>query len=512
MEEKIEIKIENKIYYITFNIIDNYIKIFLIPDNVFSIYENQELIKLCGKKNINDAINFIIKDIKANNFKYNILEKDKDNKIISLKLSLKSKSIVILFSNKVQFTDNNKKNIEKDLAETNIQIKKLIEKNNELLMTQENLKKQNTQLLSNFNKTIDILKNQFLNKIKTQTNQIEQLQKTNNELILLSQNLLKKVLNYENIFNNSIIIKKKIELYTNKIEIKSHTNRINNFTKFPNSNKFASCSDDYGICIYDKINNTYKTIIQIPKAHSYWILDILSYDSNHLISVGCDCYIKIFEFDFNNKSYKIICNYPKAHNTNIQRIIKISNNFFTTCSNDYQIKIWNIFKKENSEFKIQLVNTLKNYHSNWIQFIILVNKNILASGCYNSRIIIINSITFEKIGQFNNIRPTGWNTVTKLSDSLIAVGDRQIHILNVIQMKEVKVIRGNYTEIRTLKYLDDNTFLCAYQNGIIEQYECNFFNKIGNIKEDGAMYAIEQLNDGSIVFGGTKSSILIKSY
>ena len=166
---------------------------------------------------------------------------------------------------------------------------------------------------------------------------------------------------------------------------------------------------------------------------------------------------------------------------------------------------------ENSKFKIQLMNTLNNYHSTWIQFIILVNKKIFASGCYNSKIKIINSITFEKIGEFNNIRPTGWNTVTRLNDSLIAVGDRQIYILNVIQMKIVKVIRGDYSEIRTLKYLNDNTFLCSYQNGIIEQYDCIFFNKIGSIKENGAMYAIEELNDGSIIFGGTNSSVLIKS-
>ncbi len=511
MEEIIEINIENKKYYITFNIIDKYVKIIITPDNIFSIFENQEFITLCGKENIDDAINFIIKDIKTNNFNYSIIEKDKENKIESLELILKSKSICILFSKKIQLTDKNKRNIEKDLSEANIQIKKLIEKNNELLNNQVNLKKQNTDLLSNFNIKIDMLKNQFINKIKAQTNQIEELQKTNNELFLLSQNLLKNILNYENILNDSTNIQKKIELYSNKTEIKSHIKRINNFAKFPNSNKFASCSDDYGICIYDKNKTTYETIIKIPRAHTYWILDILAYDSKHLISVGCDFYIKIFEFNFNNKSYKIICNYQKAHNANIQRIIKLQNNIFATCSNDSQIKIWNIFKRENSEFKIQLLNTLKNYHSSWIQFIILVNKKLFASGCFNSKIIIINSITFEKKGEFKNIRPTGWNTVTRLSDSLIAVGDRQIYILNVIKMTQIKVIRGNYSEIRTLKYLKGNTFLCAYQNGIIEQYECNYFTKIGNIKEDGAMYAIEQLNDGSIVFGGTKSSILIKS-
>ena len=61
-----------------------------------------------------------------------------------------------------------------------------------------------------------MLKNQFINKIKAQTNQIEELQKTNNELFLLSQNLLKNVLNYENILNDSTNIQKKIELYSNK--------------------------------------------------------------------------------------------------------------------------------------------------------------------------------------------------------------------------------------------------------------------------------------------------------
>ena len=510
MDEKIEITIDNKKYYIIFNIIDKYIKIIIKPDNLFSIFENQEFITLCGKENINDSLNFIINDIKTNNYNYNIIEKNKDNKIQSIKLFFKSKSILILFSNKIQFSDNNKKNIEEELLEANNQIKKLIERNNELLINHEQLKNQNKQLLTNFNIEINTLKNNFIKKINEQTNKIEQLQKSNNELLNLSQNLMKKILDYQKIFNDSSVFEKKIELYTNKIEIKSHTNRINNFAKFPNSNKFASCSDDFGICIYDKINSTYEIIIKIPKAHSFWILDVLAYDSNHLISVGCDYSIKIFQFDFNNKSYKNICEYRNAHNGNIQRIIKLSNNIFATCSNDYKIKTWNIFKNENS-FKIQLLNTLKNYHSNWIQFIIPVNKKIFASGCYNSKIKIINSITFEKIGEFKNIKPTGWNTVTRLSDSIIAVGDIQIHILNVIQMTVIKVIRGYYSEIRTLKYLNDNTFLCAYQNGYIDQYDCIFYNKIGSIKENGAMYAIEELNDGSIVFGGTKSSVLIKS-
>ena len=511
MDEKIEINIENKKYYITFNIIDKYIKINIIPDNLLSIFENQEFIILCGKENINDSINFIINDIKTNNFNYNIIEKNKDNKIQPLKLFLKSKSISILFSNKIQFSDNNKKNIEEELSEAIIQIRKLIERNNELFISHEELKNQNKQLISIFNLKIDTLKNYFTEKLNTQTNKIEQLQKVNNELYSLSKNLTKKIIDYQKILNDSTIIQKKIEFYIKKTEIKSHKKRINNFAKFPNSNKFASCSDDYGICIYDKINSSYETIIKIEKAHSYWILDILAYDSNHLISVGCDYFIKIFQFDFNNKSYKNICEYKRAHDTNIQRIIKLSKDIFATCSNDCKIKIWNIFKMENSKFKIQLMNTLNNYHSTWIQFIILVNKKIFASGCYNSKIKIINSITFEKIGEFNNIRPTGWNTVTRLNDSLIAVGDRQIYILNVIQMKIVKVIRGDYSEIRTLKYLNDNTFLCSYQNGIIEQYDCIFFNKIGSIKENGAMYAIEELNDGSIIFGGTNSSVLIKS-
>ena len=510
MEEKIEINIDNKKNYIIFNIIDKYIKIIIVPDNLFSIFEKQEFITLCEKENLDDSINFLINEIKTNNFNYDIIEKNKENKIQLLKLFFKSKSIFISFSNKIQFTDNNKKNIEEELSEANNQIRKLIEKNQKLLISHEELKNQNKQLISTFNIKIDTLKNNFLKKINDQTNQIEQLQKSNKDLLTLSQSLIKKIEDYKNILNDSTKIKKQIELYTNKIEIKNHSNRINNFAKFPNSNKFASCSDDFGISIYDKINSSYETILKIEKAHLFWILDILAYDSNHLISVGCDYSIKIFQFDFNNNSYKNICEYRNAHNGNIQRIIKLSNNIFATCSNDYKIKTWNIFKNENS-FKIQLLNTLKNYHSNWIQFIIPVNKKIFASGCYNSKIKIINSITFEKMGEFNNIKPTGWNTVTRLSDSIIAVGDIQIHILNVIQMTVIKVIRGYYSEIRTLKYLNDNTFLCAYQNGYIEQYDCIFYNKIGSIKENGAMYAIEELNDGSIVFGGTKTSVLIKS-
>ena len=58
--------------------------------------------------------------------------------------------------------------------------------------------------------------------------------------------------------------------------------------------------------------------------------------------------------------------------------------------------------------------------------------------------------------------------------------------------------------------MSDNTLLCACQNCEIRQYNCEFYNEIANIKENGAMYAIEELNDGNIVFGGTNCSTIIK--
>ena len=508
--EKCEINIENKKYSLSYKTFEQYVKIYLKPDDLFSIIENKELNLNCGKNNINDSMSYIQNELNLNNFKHEIL-KTKKSVIEQLKITLTTnEKVCILFSSTIQLTNNTKNTMEKELSEAKEEIKKLISKNNELIHNQEILKKQNIDLFTSFNLKINLLKQEYSNLINSKSKQIKELEESNKQLLTFSQSLMNKIISFQNILNDLNPIQKNLQLYDKRSEIKAHTRRINNFAKFPNSNKFASSGDDNKICIYDKIDNTYKSIIIINNAHNHWILDILAIDNNHLISVGCDYHIKIFEFDFIENKYKIICTYQNAHNGNIQRIIELSNNIYATCSNDSKIKIWNIFKEKNSEFKIILLNTIKNYHNSWIQFIIKVNNNTFCSGCYGGKIIVIDSITFEKKFVFTGITPTGWNTATRINDSIIAVGDRQIYILDIILHQKIKIINSNFGQIRTLKYMRDNTLLCACQNCEIRQYNCEFYNEIANIKENGAMYAIEELNDGNIVFGGTNCSTIIK--
>ena len=180
-----------------------------------------------------------------------------------------------------------------------------------------------------------------------------------------------------------------------------HTMWVNGLAKC-NEEKFASCSNDKNIIIWDFTN---KTLVNKISAHNESILTIIKLNNGNLCSGSCDLIIKIWNWETAECLYKYegfenwircICQFDdqtlivgsdktitilknkeikailSEHNNDVRNICKIDENYFASASFDNTIKIWNI------NF-LSCEQTLEGHTSNVVNIIKLKGSNSLAS-------------------------------------------------------------------------------------------------------------------------------------
>ena len=201
--------------------------------------------------------------------------------------------------------------------------------------------------------------------------------------------------------NNNYISLWNLNSHKREYIFEGHTMWVNGLAKC-NEEKFASCSNDKNIIIWDFTN---KTLVNKISAHNESILTIIKLNNGNLCSGSCDLIIKIWNWETAECLYKYegfenwircICQFDdqtlivgsdktitilknkeikailSEHNNDVRNICKIDENYFASASFDNTIKIWNI------NF-LSCEQTLEGHTSNVVNIIKLKGSNSLAS-------------------------------------------------------------------------------------------------------------------------------------
>ena len=213
--------------------------------------------------------------------------------------------------------------------------------------------------------------------------------------------------NEEDMIDNNLYAYKYV--FNNLKIITEHNDFVNNLIVLQDG-RFASCSNDKSIKIFNQI--TYRCDITI-KGHKYAIYYITQLINSKLVSCSADKSIKIwviFELTYQ-------CEYTidNAHDNLIMKVIQLSNHRIGSCSYDGTIKIWN----SNSPYNH--IITLKEKKNSLISSIIQLNcKETLISG--SNEIRIWNLLIYQCETKIKDVSCTSPNSLIEVNNKNIIVG------------------------------------------------------------------------------------------
>ena len=148
-----------------------------------------------------------------------------------------------------------------------------------------------------------------------------------------------------------------------------HSLWVNNLVKC-NSQKFASCSNDSEIRIWNYISKECENIL---KGHTNCILSMTMLKDGRLCSASADCTIKIWNLETN------ICEETlEGHNGIVKCVYGLSNGYIASGSNDKSIIIWNA----------DCIVTRLEGHTESVRDICQINDNLIASSSFDRTIKI----------------------------------------------------------------------------------------------------------------------------
>ena len=425
---------------------------------------------------------------KANLCVYCIKE-HKEHKIIFLENIIMTENEINEFMNKINKIKNITNKIE-DIKNNIIkELDKFKEINNleiqfisELLGTFEYENKKNN---INYN-VIQNLKNYEKKYNKQKYNILEEVFNESENYI----NFLKKEKSYKKVLN-SIKYKK---------TIKSHSQLIYHIS-FLQDGRFASCSNDKNLIIYDSIN--FEPQIQISNLHSDQIFSFTQLQDGKIITCSADKTMKVIELG--DKKYYLKQSL-EDHSGFVVKTIEFNKNELVSISNDNLIKFW-IMNKD----KFICVKSVKfQNNQNYAIGILKINKTEFVSvDNGDNKLKFWNYYNYSMIKEFKESISSNWNSVQLclLNEKNFIFADNDLYIFNIESKELIKKInsKGSYSVIKCL----DGTFLCNERdnnNQKLVKYKINKNNEIEKIDElnnisSGYIYALAEFNDGTIIFG-----------
>lgn len=251
-------------------------------------------------------------------------------------------------------------------------------------------------------------------------------------------------------------------------QLKNHSNSVYSLILLKDG-RFASCSFDSTIKIYNP-NNDYHCDITLSSAPSNeFIISICQLDNGNLVSGSSiqnedwsySSFIKIWSIT----TCKCLFTISNVNRKVIVKVISIPNNRIVSCSLEKDIKVWN----EHSETPIKI---LKGHQCSLRSIIYIKNRNLLISSASDNTIRTWNMKTFQCMNIIKGINGYSGNSLYQIDND--------------------RIIVGNVNDI----------FIVNMNNCIIEKSIKD--DKLGNIR------AFEIINDEYILGGGPINFVLIK--
>ena len=292
-------------------------------------------------------------------------------------------------------------------------------------------------------------------------NEIQNILNIKNDIILKDEKKLYNSLenNYDNLYDNFDIKSKNPSL-----KLKAHKKAITCATVL-NDGRFATCSDDGSIIIYNDKTSKPDLVIQ---EHNDWVNYILQLSTGMLASCSSDKSIKIFNIKYNNYQLLQTLNY---HNSYVYKIIELNNRKLISCSDDSSVIIYS--KDNNNKYTKDYKITTDGTRC----FCVIQTKE--NEICYDERHSYDNhSICFyDLLGQnvikkINNLGWIGWNSFNMISEDLLLItGEDKLYIINVNQYNLIRIINApgsSYIYVSCI--LNKSIFLTADYNKNIRQW------------------------------------------
>ena len=369
----------------------------------------------------------------------------------------------------------------------------------------------------NINNMLNELKNQieYITDLKQIENKKRIINFIINDIIKENEKIKREInsnLNNELQEYHSVVEEKDISYNNFDIKIKNpihilkqHNGTISCATVL-NDGRFATCSYDRSLIIYDKKKFKSDLIIKI---HDDSINYILQLSTGLLASCSDDHTIKILNINSNNYEVLQILN---DHKGSIYKIIELSNKKLVSCSDDSSIIV---YSKDNNKY-------IKEYQINTNDKCFCLIQTKENEICFyddysdNKGSICFYDLTQKKItATLKGISSGGYNFMNMITkDLLVVTGDEKITIINVNQYNIARIIDvQNSSYINVSCVLNENFILTGDYNGHIKQWKIEGDNLIlistkENAHNDG-IYTLIKLEDGHILSGSDDGEVKI---
>lgn len=254
-----------------------------------------------------------------------------------------------------------------------------------------------------------------------------------------------------------------------------HTSTISQISIFPSKKYYISVSYDKSIIIWNEDNSISQ---KINDAHEREISYVCIKDDDNFATSSYDDSIKFWKKDENE--FKLDKTIPHAHKESIHKILFQSNNNLISCSSDYSLKIWKLNNDNN------YINIKTLYHEEEIySFLIIEDKNLLiSSGVGDDKTIFWDLETYDKISELNKITSYTANSMLRITENIIVIGEEdgyKLRFIDIDKKQKIKQINTKFYNFGMYLLQDKGIFLVGGFNGI-KIYTIDDFKKIQFVK------------------------------
>ena len=410
------------------------------------------------------------------------------------------------------YSDENKKKIEENIKNIELQINSLDTIKNEIIKRIHKMKESNEfeikliKLLLYSYKYEESQNNLNFNIIQNLKN-FEKIYRT--DKIFLFEQIYKQ----GNIFISYLdkLQNYKSNSFTNNFKsLQNHTFHINYLSKLKDG-RLASCSSDYSFNIYK--NNTFDLQFSI-KEHSHNVKSFTQLNDGRIITCSDDHTMKIIKLVDENK-YKVEQEL-KEHSGGVDKVIEIKDNELISVSGDKTMKIWKIIEED----KFSCIKTLafQNNNNSNCNILKLNDNEFVTSSQSDGCVKFYNLNNYLNIETINNI---GFGCIPKnlclINDDILCVCGNKYYLIKISNHQLIKYISGP-SLIYSIHECIDGLFLCSVtdnkNNHNLVKYKYENENLI-IIEEkiqasDKTIYDSIELNDGTIASGGSGDNYSIK--
>ena len=386
----------------------------------------------------------------------------------------------------------------------NLKLKDSISKNiiQKLLNEIKSLREENKKLKQSFENEINKL-NLKINNIENENNdEKKRIEITENKINEIEKKMIKK--NNNNNIREKSNLEKRINLkYIKSIE--AHEKQINSLSIFPSGN-IVSVSADKSIKIF---NDNFILLQNINKAHENSIIYVDVKNEKNFVTCSSDYNIKTWiKIDNSFKLNKVIYN---AHNNYIRKVLYCLNGNIISCSYDTTIKIWK--EKKDHYQNIKILN-----HSNWVFSILLLEdkKILVSSGIDGTK--FWNLFNYKFIFHFHNTFCGSWNGLCRINEDKIIVRDEypsfSLKIISISKKQIIQEINNSFSCWAISIIKGKSLFLIGGKNKNIylyKSYNLKLEQSVFNA-HDNDIIGFLDLNNGQIASYGNDKKIKIWSY